>query len=88
MGLLGIVAYLASVAVGIWAGYRLWRAHPEPWGRIIGVAIAASLVGLAVAETTGSFTGVDLRFTVGLATAWGAMAAALNGIEPGVAARR
>ena len=88
MGLLGIVAYLASVAVGIWAGYRLWRAHPAPWGRIIGVAIAASLVGLAVAETTGSFTGVDLRFTVGLATAWGAMAAALNGIEPGVAARR
>jgi O-antigen ligase len=64
LGALGIVAYLALMLAAGWLSARVWRRHPMPLMRAVGLASLAGLIGLAVVETTGSFTGVDLRFTV------------------------
>ncbi|MCU1461629.1 MAG: hypothetical protein JWO37_1704 [Acidimicrobiales bacterium] len=82
MGILGLLAYVASVVGGAWMAFVLWRQHPDPRGRVIGLGIAASFIGLSVAELTGSFTGVDFRLSMGLAAAWGGLAAAINLIQP------
>jgi O-antigen ligase len=63
-GLLGVAAYLWLMAVAILTSVRLWRFADDVWLQVAGLATATGLVGLMVAETTGSFTGVDYRFSV------------------------
>ncbi|HTA13700.1 MAG TPA: O-antigen ligase family protein [Solirubrobacteraceae bacterium] len=63
MGLLGLIAYLALLACIVWQGIRVWRAHGDPTVRLGAIAIAGATLGLAVAEATASFTGVDPRLT-------------------------
>jgi len=76
LGLAGLIAYVWLMLTAIAAGLRIWRRHPEPIVRVAGVAVAASLPALAVAETTGSFTGADARFSVLMGALFGWLAAA------------
>jgi O-antigen ligase len=64
LGILGLVAYVSLMLGAGWQAARTWRRHRDPLMRAFGLAALGSLVGIAVIETTGSFTGVDLRFTV------------------------
>jgi hypothetical protein len=64
LGLLGAAAYLWLMIAMILTSIRLWRFSDDKWLSVIGLAVATSLVGLMVVETTGSFTGVDYRFSV------------------------
>ena len=75
LGLTGLVAYLLLVAATVHAGVRLWRSAPDRRQRAVGLAAAATMLALAVAETTGSFTGVDVRTTILVAASVGALAA-------------
>ena len=71
LGPLGAASYAALHAVAILLGYRLWRRGPDPILRAAGLAMATGVVGLALAETTGSFTGVEDRLTAMIAVAYG-----------------
>jgi O-antigen ligase len=64
LGILGLFAYLGIlIATGL-LGWRVWRHSHEPLFRVFGLASLCGVIGLLAAETTASFTGVDLRFTV------------------------
>lgn len=76
LGLLGVIAYVLLMATAVRTAFGLWRTSAEPRLRIAGLALAAGLVGLAVAETTGSFTGVESRLTVFLGATFGWLAVA------------
>lgn len=77
LGPLGLAAYLWLTGAMVWAGHALWRRSRWRPDRVVGLALAAGTVGLAVAELTGSFTGVSLRFTVVTGAIVGWLAAAL-----------
>jgi hypothetical protein len=76
LGLLGVIAYLWTMAAAVSTGLRVWRTDYDRRVQGAGLGLAAALVGLMVAETTGSFTGVDPRETVLLAVMLGWLAAA------------
>ena len=63
LGLLGLLGYLWLLGAAVFAGSRLARA-PRCAVRAAGLAGAATVVGYAVAETTGTFAGADLRSSV------------------------
>jgi O-antigen ligase len=68
LGLLGLMAYAALIAAGIMMSYRVWRAPGlAPPLRAFGLGSLASMIGLVVIETTTTFTGADVRFTLALA---------------------
>ena len=77
LGLLGLMAYVWLVAGSTWAAYRVWREQQDPWLRAMGLGVAAGLIGLALAETTGAFTGVGDRFSLTIGAVFGLLAAAL-----------
>jgi O-antigen ligase len=77
LGVLGLVAYLWLVATAIHSGVALWRRAGDKRLRCVGLGAAAAVLGLAVAETTGSFTGVESRVSVFLGALFGWLAAAL-----------
>ena len=70
-GFIGPLAYLFVLGVALRAAMR--RAVRSGSGAVAALAIgaAAAVVGLAVAETTASFTGVDSRLTIALAVLLG-----------------
>ena len=76
LGLLGVFAYVWIMVAGVRTGLRVWRTDLDPRIQGAGLGLAAALVGLAVAETTGSFSGVEPRETVLLAVMLGWLAAA------------
>jgi hypothetical protein len=76
LGLVGLAAYLWLMAAAIYAGFSLWRIEREGLVRVLGLASATAVIGLMVAETTGSFTGVEPRLTVVLGALFGWLAAA------------
>jgi hypothetical protein len=79
LGILGLIAYiglLLSMAVLSW---RVWRGSREPFVRAYGLASLSAVAGLAVVETTGSFTGVDARFTILFAAQLGGLALVVRG---------
>lgn len=76
LGLLGVIAYLWLMAVAVLTALRLWRFSDDDWFKVIGLATATGLVGLMVVETTGSFTGVDYRFSVIIGAVIGWLSAA------------
>ena len=39
LGIFGLLAYLAIVGTSIWSSYRVWREHPDPWFRTVGLAM-------------------------------------------------
>ena len=77
LGLLGLLAYLWIVATAIRSGVAIWRRSLDRRLRCVGLGASAAVLGLAVAETTGSFTGVESRVTVYLGVLFGWLAAAL-----------
>lgn len=77
LGILGLVSYLWLVATAVRSGVTLWHRAGSGWARRAGLAAAAGMLGLAVAETTGSFLGVESRLTVFVGVAFGWLAAAL-----------
>ena len=76
LGLAGLISYLLLMAVAIRSSYRIFRLHPEALVACAGLGLVAAFCGLVVVETTGSFTGVSLRFTIVLAAILGVMATA------------
>jgi O-antigen ligase len=64
LGLLGLAAYVTLIVAACALAWRIWRAHPDRLLRAGGLAALSSLVAMAAVETTGSFTGVDPRFTI------------------------
>ncbi|MDX6511635.1 MAG: O-Antigen ligase, partial [Gaiellaceae bacterium] len=75
-GLAGVLAYLALMVTALVTAYRVSRRHPDAIVRAAALGLVGALGGLMVAETTASFTGDDLRLTILLATALGALASA------------
>lgn len=76
LGILGVVVYLWLFGAAIVAGYGLWKRGREPWLQAIGLGFVGSLTALVIAETTASFTGVELRATIVIGAALGLLAAA------------
>jgi hypothetical protein len=87
LGLIGFAAYVWLMAAAVRAAFRLWRSDGGDRVRVAGLALAAGLVGLAVAETTGSFTGVESRLTVFVGATLGWLAAAQAGLPRAPASR-
>jgi len=77
LGLIGLVAYLAVMGSSLRASFLVWREQHDSWFRVFGLAMLGSVIGLIVAETTASFTGVTPRMTAVFATAIGIVAAML-----------
>lgn len=85
LGILGLAAYLGLFGAAIVCGYGLWKQGAEPWLRAIGLGFIGSLAALMIAETTASFTGVEVRATIVVGAALGLLAAArrVAAQEPG-----
>jgi len=64
LGLLGLAAYLAMLGTSVFMAWRVWRDDHDALLRAAGLAAACSLLALAVIETSGSFTGVEPRYTI------------------------
>jgi O-antigen ligase len=75
LGVLGLIAYATLLCAGAVAAVRVWRRRAHRWVRAFGLASLCGIVGLAVIETTATFTGVDPRFTVLLGAQLGLLAA-------------
>jgi O-antigen ligase len=76
LGLLGALAYVMLMITAMVTAFALARRHPLVEVRAVGLGVFAALVGLAVAETTGSFTGVSPPLTIIFAAMLGWLAAA------------
>ncbi|HVD24419.1 MAG TPA: O-antigen ligase family protein [Gaiellaceae bacterium] len=75
-GLIGVAAYLWLMAAAVLTAIRVWRFTFDTFLKVVGLAVATSLAGLMVAETTGTFTGADYRFSVIMGALLGWLAAA------------
>lgn len=64
LGLLGMLAYAAMLASGLVMSLRVWQRGHEPIVRAFGLGSLCSVIGLAVIETTATFSGTDTRFTL------------------------
>ncbi len=86
LGLAGAIGYVWLILSAIVAGLALFRRASSPIIRVGGLTLFASFAAMVVAETTGSFTGVNDRYTVvvGVALGWLAAARAVecSGREP------
>lgn len=74
LGALGLAAWIATMASALALSWRVWRRSREPLMRAVGLASLCGVIGLLAIETTGSFTGVDLRFTVAFGAQLGLLA--------------
>jgi hypothetical protein len=64
LGILGLIAYASILLSALLLAWRTWRRNETPLLRCFGLASLSAVAGLAVIETTASFTGIDARFTV------------------------
>ncbi len=74
LGILGLCAYAGIVIASLVLAFRAWRAKGDQWLKAFGLASMCAFVGLAVIETTASFTGIEPRLTVVLAVQIGLLA--------------
>ena len=79
LGPFGVIAYVWLMATAVREAFRVWLRVSDPTVRIAGLALAAGLVGLVVAELTGPFTGIDVRITLIDAFVFGWLIAARSG---------
>lgn len=75
LGLIGVLAYVLLIGAAVRSGLAIWQRAPDPVVRAAGLALGTSFLALAVAETTGSFLGVETRLTIVAAIGLGALAA-------------
>ena len=76
LGPLGLLGYLLLHATAARQGYELWRRSSDPLLQACGIGLGAMVVGLAIAETTGAFTGIEPRATILVAALYGWLVAA------------
>jgi hypothetical protein len=76
LGILGLISYLALMFATLWMSFTVWRWHPYAYVRLFGLAMLGGIAGLMAAETTGSFIGVDVRFSIALPVVLGFLALA------------
>ena len=76
MGIPGLIAYVTLIAGAVLVGLRVWRTWRDPVIRAAGLGAAGGFVGLAIAETTASFVGAEVRMTVVVGAFLGLLAAA------------
>jgi hypothetical protein len=76
LGLLGVIAYVALMLSAIGTAFLVWRRHANELVRCAALGLMATLVGSIAVETTGSFLGVDVRFTVVLGVILGLLVTA------------
>jgi O-antigen ligase len=74
MGILGLLAYLALLIATARLAWRVWRERTETIFRAFGLASLCAVAGLVVAETTATFTGAELRFSIVFAAQIGLLA--------------
>lgn len=74
LGILGLAAYISFLLGALVLAWQAWQRSHEATLRAFGLASLCGLVGLAAIEATASFTGVDPRMTVLLATQVGLLA--------------
>jgi O-antigen ligase len=74
MGILGLLAYLALLLATARLAWRVWRERTETIFRVFGLASLCAVAGLLVAETTATFTGAELRFSIVFAAQIGLLA--------------
>jgi O-Antigen ligase len=91
LGLLGLIAYVALMASAIGTAFLVWRRHASELVRCAALGLMATLVGSIAVETTGSFMGVDVRFTIVMGVILGLLATAyfetLGSLRPRTSAR-
>jgi hypothetical protein len=64
LGILGMLAYVSFLGAGLVLSFGVWRRASDPVFRAFGLGSMCSFVGLAVIETTATFTGPDPRMTL------------------------
>jgi hypothetical protein len=74
LGLLGLCAYLSLIAGSLMVAWQTWRRSREPLLRAFALASVCGIAGLVTMDTTGSFTGVEARFTLVLGVQIGLLA--------------
>jgi hypothetical protein len=74
LGILGLLAYPLLLLAMARLAWKVWRRSREPIFRAFGLASLCAVAGLLVAETTATFVGADLRFTVTIGTQIGLLA--------------
>lgn len=82
LGLLGLLAYAGVLLGGIALAWQAWRRSHGATFRAFGLASMCGIVGLAVIETTATFTGVDSRFTIVLGVQLGLLALLARSAAP------
>jgi hypothetical protein len=63
LGILGLLAYLSVMGTMLVMGWQVWRRSGDPLQSAAGLACFCAVIALVLAETVGSFTGIDPRFT-------------------------
>jgi len=74
LGILGLIAYPLMLLSAARLAWKVWRHGTEALVRAFGLASLCGIAGLLVAETTATFTGAELRFTVVLGVQIGLLA--------------
>lgn len=82
LGPFGLIAYAWMMVTAVREAFRVWRRGDDTTVRVAGLALAAGLVGLVVAELTGPFSGIDVRITLIVAFAFGWLTAARSSSTP------
>lgn len=88
LGVLGICAYVGMIVGSFLLAWRTRRIVREPWLRAFALATACGIAGLAVMDTTASFTGVEPRFTLVLGAQIGLLAALARRARTGASNER
>ena len=86
LGFAGLVAYVWLVLATLLTAVAVARKSRDGVVRAAGLALAAVTIGMAVAETTGSFTGVSDRYSILVALVIGWLAAARRLVDEPTAA--
>jgi hypothetical protein len=82
LGALGALAYLALMATTLWTSFVVWRRHRSPLTRVAALGLFATMVSTILVETSGSFTGVEARFSVVFGIIAGLLATAYLELRP------
>jgi hypothetical protein len=83
LGVLGVLAYVSILVATAGLSLQAWLRNRDPVLRVFGLASLCAVAGLAVLDTTASFTGVDLRFSLIFGAQIGLVALAARAGGPG-----